>query len=148
MFRIAVVAVLLAAIPSCIRYFKGRSLLNWEGRFEFSPSEVQHPSTKEQIAKILQEAYDTGRSVTVVGSRHSWSDIAIPEDIMVSLDNYTGIIQIDKTNQLVTVRGGTTLKEIVISLEDVGLSLPQLPSVSAQTISGAIATGVIEFKAN
>jgi L-gulonolactone oxidase len=67
---------------------------------------------------------------------------------MVSLDNYTGIIQIDKTNQLVTVRGGTTLKEIVISLEDVGLSLPQLPSVSAQTISGAIATGVIEFKAN
>jgi L-gulonolactone oxidase len=60
---------------------------------------------------------------------------------MVSLDNYTGIIQIDKTNQLVTVRGGTTLKEIVISLEDVGLSLPQLPSVSAQTISGAIATG-------
>ena len=82
----------------------------------------------------------------MVGSRHSWSDIAVPEDIMVSLDNYTGVVQIDATNHLITVRGGMTLEAIVTSLEAVGLSLPQLPSVSAQTISGAIATGIIEFK--
>lgn len=113
-----------------------------EGRFEFRPTEIQRPSSKESIANILREASQTGRSVTVVGSRHSWSDIAVPEDIMLSLENYAGVVDIDKANKLATVRGGTTLEDIMISLEAEGLALPQLPSVSAQTVAGAIATGV------
>ena len=95
----------------------------------------------EQIASILRGASLKGKTVTIVGSRHSWSDIAVPDDTMLSLEKYTGVVHIDKDRQLVTVRGGTTLEEIVIAIEADGLALPQLPSVSGQTIAGAIATG-------
>ncbi len=41
----------------------------------------------------------------------------------------------------VTVKGGTTVSEIVLYLEERGLALPSLPATLDQTIAGAISTG-------
>lgn len=46
----------------------------------------------------------------------------------------------------VTVRGGTTLKELVGELGRRSMSLPVLPAITEQTITGAIATGTLEVE--
>lgn len=47
----------------------------------------------------------------------------------------------DTASQQATFRGGTTLNEMNIILEEYGLAMTQLSSISDQTVAGAIATG-------
>lgn len=47
----------------------------------------------------------------------------------------------DKESRQATFRGGTTLKEVNSVLDEYGLAMSQLGSISDQTVSGAIATG-------
>ena len=52
-----------------------------------------------------------------------------------------GLVSLDSKSQQATFRGGTTLKEVNAILEDYGLAMTQLGSISDQTVAGAIATG-------
>lgn len=52
-----------------------------------------------------------------------------------------GLVSVDKESLEVTFRGGTTLHEVNTILDDLGLALTQLGSISEQTVAGAIATG-------
>ena len=47
----------------------------------------------------------------------------------------------DTTSLQATFRGGTTLNEVNAILEEYGLAMTQLGSISDQTVAGAIATG-------
>ena len=44
----------------------------------------------------------------------------------------------------VTARAGTTLKELNHQLEVQGLAMNNLPSISEQTVAGAIMTGIVK----
>lgn len=62
------------------------------------PSNVLLPSTKEEIVHMVKSALvpmsDDVRSVgrhrkiKVIGSGHSWSRVAVSDDLQMSLDNY------------------------------------------------------------
>lgn len=77
----------------------------------------------------------------MVGSGHSPSDIACTNDVMIRLDKYNKIIEVDQENCEVTVESGITLHELNENLFKYGLGIPSLGSISEQTISGAISTG-------
>jgi L-gulono-1,4-lactone dehydrogenase len=79
--------------------------------------------------------------VRVVGAGHSWSAIAAPEQIGVTLDNLAGVVGLDEQRQLVTVRAGTRLHALNAALHERGLALPIVGSIAAQSLAGAIATG-------
>lgn len=76
-----------------------------------------------------------------IGSGHSWSRVACPEEVALTLENLSGVVAIDAVGHRVTVRGGTTLRALSDALDDVGLAMPILGSISAQTIAGAVSTG-------
>ena len=51
------------------------------------------------------------------------------------------MIRLDEHAKEVTVKGGTTLNEVNDILEERGYALSILPSISHQTVAGAISTG-------
>ena len=98
--------------------------------------------SKEEIVALIKHAYDKKIKVRMLGSGHSWSPIAASDGMLISLHNYRGLVSRDLSKKQVTVRGGTTLVEISELLEEQGWALSNLPSVSDQTIAGAIVTGL------
>ena len=93
------------------------------------------------MVTIVNWARIKERHLRVLGAGHSWSPVATSEDLLLSLHNLRGVVKVDTEQKLVTVKGGTTLKELNQVLHEHGLALRNLPSVSAQTVPGALATG-------
>ena len=62
----------------------------------FSHENLLVPSSKVEIADIVKSAALHGQKIRVIGSGHSWSGIAEPQDLLVSLHKFKGLVQIDK----------------------------------------------------
>ena len=78
----------------------------------------------------------------VLAAGHSWSEIAQTQDVMISLHEYTGLVgDVDRENLRVTVRAGTSLRQLSELLDPEGLAMINLGSVAAQSLAGAISTG-------
>src|SRR5690606_36121913 len=60
-------------------------------------------------------------------------------EILISLKKYNHVISRD--NNLVTVQGGVTLKELYQFLKENNLALPNYGVINQQTIAGALSTG-------
>lgn len=99
--------------------------------------------SKEEIVALIRQANEKKTKIRVLGSGHSWSPIATSDGMLISLYHYRGLVSRDLAKKQVTVRGGTTLVEISELLEEQGWAFSNLPSVSDQTIAGAIVTGTI-----
>ena len=55
--------------------------------------------------------------------------------------NVQGVVRVDRDKMEVTVLAGTTLAELNVVLEEHGLAMKILGSISDQTVGGAISTG-------
>ncbi len=94
------------------------------------------------MVELVKFAAINGRKLRVVGSGHSWSTVATSNDILVSLHNFTGLVSVEKATKEVTVRAGTTFNQLNQLLDERGLALTNLGSISEQTVAGAISTGI------
>jgi L-gulonolactone oxidase len=79
--------------------------------------------------------------VRVVGSGHSFSEIALTDGMQVSLARFDRVLDSDSSSGLVRVQGGIRLHELGIELARRGLAMENLGDVDAQTLAGALATG-------
>ncbi len=113
---------------------------NWSGEYECIPNYVHYPATDEEVKDIVCQAIKRGSKIRVFGSGHSPSDMAMSDEELVCLDRLNAIKNIDYENQTVVVKAGVTIYDLSQSLAKYGLALPNLGSISAQTISGAMAT--------
>ena len=102
---------------------------------------LKKPKTEVEIVSVVKDAYQSGRKIRVLADGHSWSQIAQTQDIMLSLVDYTGIVENDRNALTVTVRAGTPLHQISTALDKMGLAMKNLGSVAGQSIAGAISTG-------
>jgi L-gulonolactone oxidase len=114
---------------------------NWSGTVKTRPSSWHAPTSEEEIAALVRNAARDKKRVRVVGAGHSWSRIAAPDDIAVTLDGWSGPIDIDAAAGTAVFRAGTRLREINAALAAHGLAMPILGSIAEQSIAGAIATG-------
>src|SRR4051812_12456302 len=114
---------------------------NWAGTASASPLRVEHPASTDAIAHAITSARADGRVLRARGSGHSFSEIAVAPGVALDLDAWTGIISADSESGLVKVRSGTTLKQLNLGLHRLGLAMPNLGDIDAQTVSGAISTG-------
>ena len=92
------------------------------------------------VQRVIAEAQRSGRRVKVVGSGHSFTGIARPEQIIVDLEQHAGIINLDAERQTVTVRAGTTIADLNELLAERGYAMPNLGDVTYQSIVGALST--------
>ena len=115
--------------------------VNWASGVSSWPLSWHEPATEEELSTLVRGAVKQGKRVRVVGAGHSWSAIAAPDELAVSIDRCRGIIAVDTQREWVTVRAGTRLCHLNQALAQIGLSLPIVGSIAHQSVAGAIATG-------
>lgn len=89
----------------------------------------------------MNRARTQGLRLKVVGAAHSWSDVALPGHLAMSLDRLAGPVEIDRATGEVTVWAGTRLRDLNTLLREHGLAMPVLGSIAEQSVAGAISTG-------
>jgi L-gulono-1,4-lactone dehydrogenase len=114
---------------------------NWSGRLSASPVRVEHPADVDAVATAVKTAASAGVRVKAAGSGHSFSEIGVPDGVLLQLDRLTGILHSDTDTGLVTVAAGTPLHVLNPALAELGLAMENLGDIDRQTISGATATG-------
>ncbi len=115
-----------------------RTWSNWSGSVTVTPTAIVWPTSVAEVQRDVAEA--TG-PVKAVGSGHSFTPIAAAEGLQLRLDRLSGLVDVDHERHRVTVRAGTTIRELNRLLDAEGLALSNLGDIDAQTISGAIGTG-------
>jgi L-gulono-1,4-lactone dehydrogenase len=118
-----------------------RTFRTWSGHHTCIPSRWATPGTEAETAALLREADRARRRVKPVGSGHSWSEIALPDDVCVDLRRMRRVLAIDAAAGTLRVQAGIRLEEITEALDAVGMAVPILGSIAKQTIAGAISTG-------
>lgn len=114
-----------------------RRFVNWGKTVTTRPTAWHAPASEAEVIEIVRGA--RGRRLRVVGAGHSWSAIAAPEQVAITLDHFAGVIARD--DHTVTIRGGTRLEDLNAALAAAGYALPIVGSIAEQSLAGAIATG-------
>ncbi len=112
---------------------------NWAETTICYPSEIIYPESEEEIVQIIERAKKEQKKIRVVGNGHSFTQLVATNSILISLDKWEGIIEID--DNLVTVRSGTNIKNLGELLFQYGLAQENLGDIDVQSIAGAISTG-------
>jgi L-gulono-1,4-lactone dehydrogenase len=113
---------------------------NWARNQEMRPVAIDHPSSEDELTAVVKEAAAAGQRVKVVGSGHSFTDIAVTTGRLVVLDRYDGVLDVDTERYLVTVQAGITIAQLNVELDRRGLAMPNLGDIAYQTIAGATST--------
>ncbi|MCW3091202.1 MAG: FAD-binding protein [Ferruginibacter sp.] len=111
-------------------------LKNWAGNLTYSTGNVHYPTTIAQVQEVVKKC----NKLTALGSRHSFNTIADNTKNQVSLKELNKVVLLDKTNNTVTVEGGTRYGELAPWLHKSGYALHNLASLPHITIAGACAT--------
>ncbi len=115
---------------------------NWAGTASAVPARRYWPRSAEEIADAIKDAAGwRGLTVRALGGGHSFTPAAATSGAALDLSGWTGIVAADLSSGLVTARSGTTIRELNRALDSLGLAMPNLGDIDAQTISGAISTG-------
>ncbi len=114
---------------------------NWAGNQRCVPQGVHQPTSTAEVAAIVRTAAEAGERVKVIGGAHSFTDIAMTDGQLLSLDD------LDRVNGVggpegfdVTVQAGIRLHDLNDQLAKRGLAMPNLGDINTQSIAGAIAT--------
>ncbi|HEX3716191.1 MAG TPA: D-arabinono-1,4-lactone oxidase [Trebonia sp.] len=114
---------------------------NWAGTATADPVRRRWPRSAEEIADAVTAAAADGLTVRALGSGHSFTATAATSGVALDLSGWTGVVSADLDSGLVTVRSGTTIRELNAALDTLGLAMANLGDIDAQTVSGAISTG-------
>lgn len=109
---------------------------NWAGNYTYGATRWRYPTTVEQ----LQELVSRGRKLRVLGSRHSFNDIADSPEEIISLEQFNHIEPVDPERRTVTVAGGVRYGQLSRQLYHEGYALPNLASLPHISVAGACAT--------
>ena len=113
---------------------------NWAGNQKSHPSVSERPASESEVIAVVNRAVSNKQRVKVVGSGHSFTGIAVPDEVMIDLSKLNQVVDIDRTRGLVTVQAGIVLSDLNAHLEAQGLSMPNLGDVTYQTLAGAVST--------
>jgi L-gulonolactone oxidase len=113
---------------------------NWAGDQACRPAELLRPRDRDELAAAVSAAASAGRTISVPGSGHSFTEAAMTDGAMIDVSALHGVIDADRDSGLVRVGGGTVLAELNEALSGLGLAMENLGDIDRQTIAGAIST--------
>src|ERR1044072_6340983 len=82
---------------------------NWLRRFRYRPQKFARPRTEQELIDLIKNS----NGIRFFGSGHSFNEDGVADVPLVSLDDYTGIVNIDDVNLRRTVRAGTRVRDVV-----------------------------------
>lgn len=135
--------VLYAATSERCVWLEGRVrrgvFMNWARRFRYTPRKFVRPTTEDEIVELVRSS----RSLRVFGSGHSFNEGVVSDGTLISLDDYSGLVEREDLDEnQIAVKGGTRVRDVVKLLFDEGLAFEALPSHDAQSIAGILSTDV------
>ena len=77
---------------------------NWSNNIEFTAKAVESPATADELTAFIKKARG---SIRVIGTAHSFSDIADTDGTHVTLEKFLDIT-VDPSAETVTFGAGTT----------------------------------------
>lgn len=108
---------------------------NWAGNYEYGAERLHRPSTIEELQEIVAAA----SRVRVLGSRHSFSDIADSREL-ITLEGLPADVVVDRAAGTVSLNAGMKYGELARRLNEEGLALHNLASLPHISVAGAVAT--------
>src|ERR1700739_1146764 len=114
---------------------------NWAGTATADPARRCWPRGAGEIADAVKEATAAGLIVRALGSGHSFTPTAATSGAALDLSGWAGVVPAEWGWGLRQVRSGTPIRQLTAVLDVLGLALPNLGDIDAQTIAGAISTG-------
>jgi xylitol oxidase len=111
------------------------TMTNWAGNYRYRTGTLHRPSTLARVQEVVAAA----PRVRVLGSRHSFTDLADSEEL-VSLEELPADVAVDRTAGTVSFSAGLRYGELAETLEREGLALANLASLPHISVAGAVAT--------
>ena len=113
---------------------------NWAGNQVANGLALHKPTSESEIVAIVDYARAAKQHVKVVGHGHSFTDIAVTDGHIVSLDNYNRVLKVSRDALEVTVESGIQLLELNERLDALGYAMPNLGDIAYQSVAGATST--------
>ena len=104
-----------------------KTIWNWARTAHCRPTELAQPRDEAELAALVARCTTDGRTLRVIGAGHSWNAAAMSDDVLVRLDQLSGIRSIDGTR--VRVGAGTSIYTLNRLLHERGLALSNLGSI-------------------
>jgi alditol oxidase len=108
---------------------------NWAGNHTYRAQKLHRPSTIEQLQEIIANT----PSVRVLGSRHSFNDIADSSEL-ITLEAMPVDVIVDHATDTVSFNAALKYGELVEALNAEGVALHNLASLPHISVAGAVAT--------
>jgi xylitol oxidase len=108
---------------------------NWAGNHTYRAEKLHRPSTIEQVQEIVANA----PGVRVLGSRHSFNDIADSSELL-TLEAMPTDVVVDHATNTVSFNAGLKYGGLVETLSAEGVALHNLASLPHISVAGAVAT--------
>src|SRR5690242_6141398 len=107
---------------------------NWAGTYTYRARQLHRPETLEQVQQIVARA----DSVHVLGSRHSFNEIADSAEL-ISLEALSADVRVEHAAGTVSFNAGMTYGHLAAWLKDEGVALHNLASLPHISVAGAVA---------
>jgi alditol oxidase len=108
---------------------------NWAGNYRYRAGKLHRPSTLDQVQEVIVNAH----RIRVLGSRHSFTDIADSTELL-TLDRLPADLVIDHAAGTVSFSAGLTYGELAEALKAEGVALANFASLPHISVAGAVAT--------
>ena len=108
---------------------------NWAANLTYRAAALHRPASLEQVQELVAGA----SRLRVLGSRHSFNDIADADELLV-LDGLPGEVTVDRHAGTVSVPAAMRYGELAGRLRAEGLALANLASLPHISVGGAVAT--------
>jgi alditol oxidase len=108
---------------------------NWAGNYTYRAKKLHRPSTVERVQEIVAST----PGVRVLGSRHSFNDIADSSEL-ITLEAMPPDVVVNHAANTVSFNSALKYGELVETLNAEGVALHNLASLPHISVAGAVAT--------
>jgi FAD/FMN-containing dehydrogenase len=111
--------------------------VNWAGNITFTAPEFRTPATLAELRAVVGRS----RQVRVLGTGHSFNEMADSPVAQVSLGGLPPEVEVDSANSRVRVTAGLSYATLAARLDRRGWALRNMASLPHISVAGATATG-------
>lgn len=109
---------------------------NWAGNYAYVASAIHEPESMDELQAFVRAT----PSLRVLGTRHSFNDIADTTGDLLSMRRMPRVFELDRGAGTVTIDGGVRYGELCGQLDAAGFALHNLASLPHISVAGACAT--------
>lgn len=113
----------------------------WAGTHQARPRRTAAPGSTAEVVAAVSSAAAEDLRVRMVGTGHSFTDVAVTDGLLLSPTSLTRVRSVDPAAGTATVEAGLPLCDFNDVLAGHGLALANMGDIAVQTMAGAVQTG-------